>query len=232
MAGILGIPPKYAHDLIACALGRKPRGIPQTQEKESKKCSGLRCPALTPFGYVAGDGRLYHDRMKALRITRDVAKREEVLRNLQLRENARLDRLKEAAKSGDIAFTKDGVFETKPCPSCGVYHKVPYVCGVEEPCPNSHLAKYPLKISLKPLEKVRDFIRMRGVANASRIFLSCKCACVDLRTSDFQNLIMRVRDSSASLIPNRACVNFYARTQYNSRCKPAQTRGTLLHYVY
>lgn len=170
MAGILGIPPKYAHDLLACAVGKKARAIPQTPGKDAKKCSGLRLPALTPLGFVAGDGRLYQDKTKALRVTRDVAKREEALRNLQMRENARLDRLKEAAKAGDVAFTKDGVFETKPCPSCNLYHKVPYVCGVEEPCPNSHLAKYPLKIPRKPSEKVSEFVRMRSVANASRMF--------------------------------------------------------------
>ena len=152
MAGILGIPPKYAHDLLSCAAGKKARGIPQG--KGAKKCSGLRCPFLTPLGYVGGDGRIYRNRSKALRVTRDLARKEEAVRNLQMRENARLDRLKEAAKSGDIAFTKDGVFETKPCPSCGIYHKVPYICGVEEPCPNSHLAKHPLKVSSK--EKVSD----------------------------------------------------------------------------
>lgn len=156
--------------------------MPQTQGKDSpvKKCNGLN-PALTPLGFVAGDGRIYHDRSKALRITRDVAKREEVIRNLQRREHARLDRLKQAAKSGDIAFTKDGVFETKPCPSCDVYHKVPYVCGVEEPCPNSYLAKYPLK------KKVSWFIRMRGVANASR---------------EFSKLQMRMRRFAQARLPN------------------------------
>ncbi len=169
MAGILGIPPKYAHDLLSCAVGRKPRGIPRTQEKDARKCRGsrLRCSARNASD---GSGRLYHDRIKALRQNRDIEKREKVIRKLQMRENARLDRLKEAAKFGDIAFTKDGVFETKPCPSCNVHHKVPYICGVEEPCPNSHLAKHPLKI---PVEKVSDFVRMRSVpVNTSRIFFA------------------------------------------------------------
>ena len=186
MAGILGIPPKYAHDLLSCATGRKARVIPRTQGKDARKTSGLGSSARK----ASGSGRLYHDRIKALRESRDIAKRERVIRNLQMRENARLGRLKEAAKSGDIAFTKDGVFETKPCPSCGVYHKVPYVCGVEEPCPNSYLAKHPLKL---PVEKVSDFVRMRSVANASRIFLSCKSACVAFAKS------MRMRDIDSQM---------------------------------
>ena len=168
MAGILGIPPKYAHDLISCAIARKPR-FPQG---EKKKCSGVSTDqkALS-LGFLASDGRLYHSKEKALRVSRDAAKREDVIRTLQQRENARLDRLKKAAKSGDIAFTKDGVFETKPCPSCDVYHKVPYVCSGDEPCPNSYLAKHPLKYPVKLQRfsgEVSEFMRMRCVADAAR----------------------------------------------------------------
>ena len=70
------------------------------------------------------------------------------MRWMDCKEKNRLDRLKRAAKSGDVTFTKYGVFETKRCPECDVYHRVPSVCSMNEPCPCSTLATYPLRKKL------------------------------------------------------------------------------------
>lgn len=181
MAGVLGIPPKYCYDFISSALPKKPHvtSPKDVLERKGAKRSGLTStplllnrvqqrktlPQKNFLGYLAVDGKYYPTKEKAIRVTRAVEERERFLQWLECRENNRLERLKAAAKSGDIVFTKDGVFESKPCPSCGAYHKLPSLCNVNEPCPcskiaNSQLKKYSAKTSEKKSKVSRHFFSL------------------------------------------------------------------------
>ena len=158
MAGILGIPPKYCHDFIANALPKKPHGTSPkeaSERKKGKKMGLTSTPLLSNKppqqktlpqksfpGYLAIDGQYYPTKEKAKRVTRAIEEKDRFVRWLECREKHRLDQLKSAAKAGDVIFTKHGVFESKPCPSCGILHKVPSLSSVDEPCPCSKLASH------------------------------------------------------------------------------------------
>ena len=98
---------------------------------------------LQKYGYLAEDGKVYptrREQLEANKISRIVREREAMVTQLEIREKERLERLKRAARAGKIAFTPEGIFETKPCAVCpSVYHKVPSIMEPENPCPGSCL---------------------------------------------------------------------------------------------
>ena len=172
MAGVLGIPPKYCHDYVSGAVSRKPHGTTpkgSAAQKTERTCGSpalnrpkqpcrkLAARKLLTVGYRANDGQYYPTPESAIRVNRSIAEREALLRKLEVREKLRLERLKRAAKAGDITFTKEGVVETQLCPSCDVYHKVPSLSSLNEPCSCSKLASYPLRShSGKKMEKASE----------------------------------------------------------------------------
>ena len=115
-------------------------------------------------GFMAEDGAVYptrQEQLEANRAYRLFEEREAILRMVETRERSRLDRLKKAARAGDITFTRDGIFETKPCNTCDVYHKVASIMNTNEPCPGSNLAtRY---ASLQQLDPLPDtYLRKRS----------------------------------------------------------------------
>lgn len=153
MAGVLGIPPRYCHEFISNALPRRPQrtvpresptskgdkkyGLPVVAHRPIMKKPLKPSPPKSPIGYPAIDGKYYPTKEKAMRVTRAIEERERFKRWMENKEKDRLDRLKRAAKNGDVTFTKYGVFETKRCPECDVYHRVPSVWSMNEPCPSA-----------------------------------------------------------------------------------------------
>lgn len=73
-----------------------------------------------------------------------LAKKLEDMRRLEEMNRQRYKQLKRAAKAGDLALTRDGVFESKPCSSCpaNTYHKVASLTEFRDPCPGSHMAQH------------------------------------------------------------------------------------------
>ena len=163
MAGILGIPPRFCHN---CAkLPRKPTGPSSKDARSPKKPLPLYTNSLIDgkiakhpqklsskkhlAGFPAIDGQRYPSREDANRANRALMERETTSR-LERKEKAYLERFKHAAERGDIVFTKEGVYETKPCASCVVYHKVelPSLCSVNEPSQLVKLAPtFPVSVS-------------------------------------------------------------------------------------
>lgn len=193
MAGILGIPPKYCHEFITSAIPKKVAGSSRAESlanrvdrrsvlvadgRPNQTCKKLSRKYVA-VGYLALDGMYYPSEEDANRVNRSVAEREKLIRRLEFKEQCRLDRLKRAAKAGDIIFTKEGVFETERCPTCDVHHKVPSTCGGSDPCPYSKLASYPSR--KKTLEKVsevsvRVFADSMFQGDAYAILPICACA--------------------------------------------------------
>lgn len=109
---------------------------------------------LLKRGIVTKDGTACPTRQERIvtnRTYRFQEDQEALLLRVEAREQARLQRLRRAARVGDITFTREGVFETKPCSTCGVKHKVASISSPIEPCPGSRLAKYNLPKFLAPL---------------------------------------------------------------------------------
>ena len=73
-----------------------------------------------------------------------LAKKLEDMRRLEEMNRQRYKQLKRAARAGNLAVTKDGVFESKPCNSCPAYtyHKVASLTEFQDPCPGSHMAQH------------------------------------------------------------------------------------------
>ena len=100
---------------------------------------------LHKCGFLGDDGNVYptrEEQMEANRAYRLLEEREAILRKVEIRERGRLERLKRAARAGDITFTRDGIFETKPCYTCDVYHRVASISSTSQPCPGSLLGKF------------------------------------------------------------------------------------------
>ena len=73
-----------------------------------------------------------------------LAKKLEEMRRLEEMNRQHYKQLKRAARAGDLAVTKDGVFESKPYSSCpaNTYHKVASLTEFQDPCPGSHMAQH------------------------------------------------------------------------------------------
>ena len=100
---------------------------------------------LEKHGFIAKDGTVYptqQEQIEANRANRLLEEKEAVLLKVEERERARMERLRQMARAGDIVFTKDGIVETKLCCLCNSYHKVGSLLSPTEPCPGSQLAKY------------------------------------------------------------------------------------------
>ena len=211
MAGILGIPPKYCHDFISSVVAKKPHGTTPkgtAAQKTERKCGSsvitrpkqpcrkLTARKLISVGHLAADGQYYPTQESAARVNRAIAEREYLLRKLEMREKLRLERLKRAAKAGDIAFTKEGVVETQPCQSCNVYHKVPSLCSVNEPCSCSKVASYPLRSHsgrrTKKASEVSCLLRMLDATIVrTSFFRIAHIACGGFLTSACPSMRMR-----------------------------------------
>ena len=100
---------------------------------------------LEKHGFIAKDGTVYptqQEQIEANRANRLLEEKEAILQKVEERERARMERLRQMARAGDIVFTKDGIVETKPCGLCNSYHKVGSLLSPTEPCPGSQLAQY------------------------------------------------------------------------------------------
>ena len=100
---------------------------------------------LEKHGFIAKDGTVYptqQEQIEANRANRLLEEKEAILQKVEGRERARMERLRQMARAGDIVFTKDGIVETKPCGLCNSYHKVGSLLSPTEPCPGSQLAQY------------------------------------------------------------------------------------------
>ena len=63
------------------------------------------------------------------------AKTRSLLERMSQLDRARLQRLRRAAKVGEIIFTREGVFESTACGVCNTHHKVAPFLRLQSPCP-------------------------------------------------------------------------------------------------
>ena len=92
-------------------------------------------------GFLADDGSVYVnkcEKTETKRAQRIIEETEAKIIELEAREKERLERLKQAIRSGDIIYTPEGIFETKACRGCGTVCKK--VQLDENLCPGSILA--------------------------------------------------------------------------------------------
>lgn len=126
-------------------------------------------------GFISEDGTVYPSRLEQIEANRAYrlqGERDANLRAFENRERARLHRLRKAARAGDVAFTGDGIYETKPCLHCGFKHKVASVMNNSEVCPGSMMAKHGAPYQLKPLPR-----KKRSHKKVSRVpIVALRCA--------------------------------------------------------
>ena len=116
-------------------------------------------------GFMARDGTAYptrREQMEAKKVYRFHEEREALLLKVEAREKERLRRLRRATRAGDITFTRDGIFEAKPCSACNVQHKVAPILSPTDPCPGSWLAKYKQLTLLPEPYRTRRSHKVRG----------------------------------------------------------------------
>ncbi len=139
-------------------------------------------------GLVSKDGTVHptrQEQVEANRTYRFQEEREALLLKVEAREQARLRRLRKAARAGDITFTRDGIYETKPCYTCKVKHKVASITNPIEPCPGSRLAKYNVPQHLAPLPEPYRTRRSHQVGLNLRLCLTNCNGCYTQRSSAF-----------------------------------------------
>ena len=136
---------------------------------------------LHKCGFISEDGTVCPTRLEQIEANRAYrlqGERDANLRAFENREKARLHRLRKAAAAGDVTFTRDGIYETKPCLECGFKHKVASVMSNSEVCPGSQMANHGAPHQLEPLPK--NYRKKRsGFKKVSHVpmeaFLMCAC---------------------------------------------------------
>ncbi len=154
-------------------------------------------------GFMARDGAAHQTRQEQVitnRHSRFRTDQESLLVKVEAREQARLQRLRKAARAGDITFTQDGIFETKPCYACKVQHKVASISSPIEPCPGSRLKKYNLPKRLDPLPEPYRTRRSRKVS----IELFCDSVCCEV-----QNKCLNSKMAKITVIVNNIIISPY-----------------------
>ncbi len=58
-----------------------------------------------------------------------------IIHKLNQVDRARVDRLRRAAKVGEVIFTKQGIFESTVCSACNYHHKLTSILNTTTPCP-------------------------------------------------------------------------------------------------
>ena len=96
------------------------------------------------MGFTAVDGTVYptrQEQLEANRVNRLLEEGQAMLRKLDMREQSRLRRLGKVARTGELTYTKDGVYEANLCEDCHVYHKVASRLNINSPCPSSYVGR-------------------------------------------------------------------------------------------
>ena len=99
---------------------------------------------LHQMGFTAVDGTVYptrQEQIEANRVNRLLEDGQAMLRKLDMREQSRLRRLGKAARTGELTFTKDGVYDASLCDDCHVYHKLASRLNINSPCPSSYFGR-------------------------------------------------------------------------------------------
>ena len=74
-----------------------------------------------------------------------------ILERIDKLDHARIQRLRRAARVGQIVFTKQGIFETVECKECKTHHKLNPSLRLPNPCPASEFGK---KYHMKHVHKL------------------------------------------------------------------------------